>query len=456
MRRLKIRFLLLLLIALSCAAAFLDHSQHMARASVYAAGESSERLSKLVEANIIATHAYQVLLAKKSGKGDASCFSAGQLSDAALEAIVSHQHNLLAFDKAALKAWARGKKSSFDPSKELEPILSSSVTVPAGAPVNLFAAYLRQHTKATAVEARAVANLYQTVLEVERDGDLLQEEFAFYIALGLPVYTGQFKLQGSDESFLAIGKELESKSCAAPFDTDAAAWQIAGRKIWNWGEKNLHLRDEKVLAAELLRERDVAALVPKIRGLAPQRIAVIGHSFTMGLHWSTPSSFVPVVTEIFRRENPRVEFKQFAAGGLTSSRARQRFFEDALAWKPDSVLLVVMNRREEDFQALRQMAEGFIKAGTRVYIFDNIQDPAEINNPETVSKTLYVARSAGISVIEVGELLKSAPERASFLSLDRIHMTELYHRLMAKEWLKFLIGARGAKIEAATGGPSRM
>ena len=40
------------------------------------------RLARLVEANVIATHAYQVLLARKSGKGDAACYAAGKLSDA--------------------------------------------------------------------------------------------------------------------------------------------------------------------------------------------------------------------------------------------------------------------------------------------------------------------------------------------------------------------------------------
>jgi hypothetical protein len=449
------KLLLLIIVGLAGGGAALSVNQRTALAGARLSEGRTERLSKLVEANIIATHAHEVLLAKKSNKGDAACYSPGRLSDTELEALVARQGRLLASNKADLAAWVRGEKSTFLPARELEPILSSSLTIPDNAPVNLFASYLRQRTKASTVEARAVASLYQTVLEVERDGDLLQQQFAFYIALGLPVYTGQFKLQGSDESLLAMGRELEAKSCASPFETTAAAWQIAGRKIWNWGEKNLHLRDEKVLAAELLREPEVRALVPKIRNLPQQRIAVIGHSFTMGLHWSSPSSFVPVVMEIFRRKNPRAEFKQFAAGGLTSSRARQRFFQDALAWKPDKVFVVVMNRREEDFEALRQMGEDFIKAGAQVFIFDNIQDPAAINSPETVKRTVDVARAAGIGVIEVGDLLSRAPERASFLSLDRIHMTEPYHRLMAKEWLRFLTGVRGAKLEAA-GAPPRM
>src|ERR1044072_4809025 len=53
------------------------------------------RLAQLVEANVIAVHAFQVLLAKQSGKGDKSCFSLGKLSDAELNALSDHQASLL-------------------------------------------------------------------------------------------------------------------------------------------------------------------------------------------------------------------------------------------------------------------------------------------------------------------------------------------------------------------------
>lgn len=56
---------------------------------------SASRFAQLVEANVIATHAYQILLAGKSGKGDAACFARGGLSDEALQALVTHQGNLL-------------------------------------------------------------------------------------------------------------------------------------------------------------------------------------------------------------------------------------------------------------------------------------------------------------------------------------------------------------------------
>lgn len=400
------------------------------------------RLAQLVEANIIAVHAYQVLLAKKAGTGDTTCYSPGKLSDEELQVLSEHQGRLLKADLNAVKLWAHNRKSNFDPAQDLEPILSSGLSIPELAPVNVFTSYLSKKIKVDAVRIRSIANLYQTVLEVERDGDRLQEEYAFYIGLGLPVYVGQFGLPGSDEAMLAVGRDLEGRSCASPVGTTAAEWQIAGRKIWNWGEKNLHIRDEKVVAAELLREPAIKALIPRLRAMPAQKIAVVGHSFTMGLHWSSPSSFVPIVIDIFRRVNPKVQFRQFAAGGLTATRAKARFYQSVLDWKPDKVLLVVMTRTDEDYNMLEQLGEGFGAAGMKTYMFDEIHDPESVK-PDTVERAVKAAQAGGIKVIAVGSVLAAAPDRARFVCLDGIHMTEPYHRLMATEWLKFMARSEG-------------
>src|SRR6185503_3840795 len=130
-------------------------------------------------------------------------------------------------DLKQLKLWVTGRESTFDPAVDLQPILSSGLKIPDRAPVNVFARYLRQNTNASDVKIRTVASLYQTVLEVERDGDRLQEEFAFYIGLGLPVYVGQFSLPGKDAALLTAGRKLDGQSCEAPVGTSAAEWQIA-------------------------------------------------------------------------------------------------------------------------------------------------------------------------------------------------------------------------------------
>jgi hypothetical protein len=404
------------------------------------------RLEQLVEANIAGTHAFQIKLARASGRGDPACYTT-TLSDPALDELEAHQAALLASDPATVKSWASGEPSAFDPTRDLDPLLAAGIPLSPSLPVSVFTDYLAAEAPGRSrAHLRAIASLYQTNLEVERDGDRLQELFRFYIGLGLPVYVGQLRLPGRDADFLAAGRKLEGKTCASPVGTSAAEWQIAGRKIWNWGEKNLHLRDDRVLADELLMEPDVAALVPRIRALPKQRVAVIGHSFTMGLHWASPSAFVPIVTALVARENPNVEVRQFQAGGLTSTRAYDRFFKDAVAWKPDVVLLVVMNRTDEDLGKLALLGQGLTAAGARVYAFDDVHDP-DTADPGRLEQEHEVERRSGIAIVEVASLLASAPDRDRFVSLDDVHMTEPYHRLMAKEWLKLLAGARGPRLD---------
>ena len=91
------------------------------------------------------------------------------------------------------------------------------------------------------------------------------------------------------------------------------------------------------------------------------------------------------------------------------------------------------------------MGNGFRAAGIKTYMFDEVHDPEAVT-PGTVERARKSAEASGIEVIEVGEILANAPERSKFICLDGIHMTEPYHRLMAKEWLKYLAGARGDKV----------
>src|SRR4029077_7738943 len=131
------------------------------------------------------------------------------------------------------KAWAEGRASTFDPAKDLQPLLGAGLVLAPSLPVNVYTAYLQGAAPVRPrADLRAIANLYQTVLEVERDGDLLQDLYRFDIALGLPVYVGQVGLPGSDADLLAVGGQLEGRSCASPVVLTAAEWQIAGRKIW--------------------------------------------------------------------------------------------------------------------------------------------------------------------------------------------------------------------------------
>jgi hypothetical protein len=95
------------------------------------------------------------------------------------------------------------------------------------------------------------------------------------------------------------------------------------------------------------------------------------------------------------------------------------------------------------------MGEGFRAHGIKTYMFDEVHDPEAVT-PGTVERARKAAQESGIKVIEVGEILAKSPDRAKFICLDGIHMTEPYHRLMAKEWLKYLAGVRGERAEQVT------
>nr|MBA2480148.1 hypothetical protein [Planctomycetota bacterium] len=385
---------------------------------------ANARCSRLVEAHVIATHAFQVLLARKPGRTtECEEFTRGAPPSPQLEAVVAHQVELLKSDAATVAAWIAGTPSRFDPQLNLEPIHGAKIPIPERAPVAVFTAWLSGRAPAAPAEhVRAVANLHQMVMEIDRDGTVLQDLMHAYIALGVSVYLGQLGIPGGDEAaLLRMGDELAPRTCAGPFATDAASWQISSLKIWNWGGRHTHVRDARVIAGEMLAEPATQALLPAIRAMPAQKIAVIGHSFTMDLNWSSPSAFVPIATAILARENPRVEIRQFQEGGMSATRAEANFLKDALAYRPDLVLVVCLISTDEDLAAFTRMAKAFTAAGARFAVFDDLLVPFEADGV-AVARRARATRDAGGTVIEVGRILTGSPVRSAFLSLDGIHM----------------------------------
>lgn len=397
------------------------------------------RRAQLVKANIIAVQAYQMILSRQAGDTPSACFPATP-DTATLQKLVKHQESLLAEPAAQVVEWANSEQSPFNPAKDLDPLLHAGLTLSPELPVNTFTQYLQAKAPTQPREnIRSVANLYQTVLEVDRDGTVLQDLYRFYIALKLPVYVGQFGLPGSDADFLAAAQQLDGKSCASPFDLSVPAWQIAGRKIWNWGEKNLHIRDVNTMATEMLRDPQVVPLIPAMKAMKAERVAVIGDSYTMDEHWSTPSSFPPIVTAMFARENPRVQFRQWSHGGLNFARAYRNYYADVVAWKPNLVLLVVETHTPEDMAAMKTMIEGLRATGARVVQFDDVEWSDADKDPARVRQLALLAKSYGAEIVPSRVILNASPQHNSFPAMDGIHKTEPYHRIMTILWLKAIL-----------------
>ena len=411
----------------------------------FAKGDQA-RLTKLVEANVVATHAYQVLLARKAKPGRGGQF-ASDLTDAQLNGLIAHQTSLLSAGSADVADWVAGKMSRFDEDTDITPLLAAAPPPGATLPVNVITGVLRKETGKTRLECRALASLFQMMLDINRDGDRLQEMFALYVAVGLPVHLGQVGIENTDAEFVRLGKALAADIGPAPFETDRRTLRMLCVKMTHWGRRHTGERTASTVADELLAEPDVAALIPRIKASPARRIAVIGHSFTMGVHWARPSSFVPITTEIIGRYNDRVKIRQWAQGGLTAAGAKKRFYAPALAWKPDAVLLVVVTRSAADGEALAAMGKGFAAAGVEVLMFDGLAVGGSFVDGDEKIRDAAVAGS-GITLIEVGRMLKAAPDTDTFLCLDGVHMTEPYHRLMTKQWLGYLTGAREATLPA--------
>jgi hypothetical protein len=411
-------------------------------ASASAKSVSSSRRAQLVEANIVAVQAYQMILSRTAGDNPSACYPATP-DTAALQELVKHQASLLAEPSAQVARWADSQQSSFDPSKDLEPLLHAGIPLSSELPVNVFTQYLQSILPDQPQQnVQSVANLYQVSLGIDRDGTVLQDLYRFYIALDLPVYLGQFGLPDSDTDLLLTAQQVYGKSCPSPVDLSVAAWQLTGRKIWNWGEKNLHVRDANTIAADLLNDPQVVPLVPAMKAMKPQKIAIIGDSYTMSIHWATPAPFSWIVTAMFARENPQVQFRQWSHGGLKFSRAYRDDYNQVLAWKPKMVLLAAEDHSPEDTASMKSMIEGFRAAGIRVLMFDDVEEPDADLDPAHVRRVMLLARQYGAEIIPSRAVLDASPLRGTFPAMDGIHKTAPYHRLMAVLWLQAILDSQ--------------
>lgn len=399
------------------------------------------RKSQFVNANIIGTHAYQVFLARKAALTDPAW--ASNLSDDQLQEIVDHQKAMLAYPTEQVRNWADGFEPPFKTLDHLWPILKSGLAASAeGLPVNVLGRFFAQEGKnVTPLQALALAGILQMMLDVNRDGDMLQDMFRHYQALGLPVYLGQIGLAAkTDKDHRALAEKLVPQFGRCPFEADAAALTIMFRKLFIWGRRYAGVDDKKTLAKRLARQAEVKALLPKLAAMPAQKIAIIGHSFTMNMHWASPSAFVPAAIELVRSVNDRVELCHWAAGGLNPARAdAQQFFAEAKEFKPGRVLLVMAYKTPDDSVALEKMVAEFTSAGVEVAAFDQLR-PTDTNWAFAPDDLARLSEKYGLRIIPVLPLWEamSPRKRQELFSLDAIHMKESYHILMAIKWLEFL------------------
>jgi len=404
---------------------------------------NNEKLEAFVDANIKATHAFESLAAKKLGESvRGKYWNIGGASDKELNDLVDLQKQMLAEPEKDIIAWARDERSNFNEKKYIGGILGSKLSTDhPKLPVNVWAAWFKEKAPdATAIQVKSLASLQQVLAEIDRDGDLLQDLFRVYSALGLPVYFGQIGIKAStDEEFMSFAEELPDRMILGPYEKETVLVQMAFRKMYNWGRRYNGERDRVVMAKELLADPELKDAVEKAGKLNPKKIAVIGHSFSMEVNWATPCSFVPIVTEMMKTANPKMQFKYFQQGGMDAVTAYKRFSDDVAEWHPDLVLFVIMNEGPDNRNAMKKMVDEFTQGGAKCVIFDCLWPAMWDQQPKKKDPVLTTIK---LDIIEVKKLLVASPDKQKFLCLDKVHMTEPWHMLMAREWFKYLAGTR--------------
>ena len=63
-----------------------------------------------------------------------------------------------------------------------------------------------------------------------------------------------------------------------------------------------------------------------------------------------------------------------------------------IAWKPDKVLLVLLNRTGEDLANFARLGRDFAAAGAQVVTFDDVHDP-DASDPALIGKDVAAAHA---------------------------------------------------------------
>jgi hypothetical protein len=200
------------------------------------------------------------------------------------------------------------------------------------------------------------------------------------------------------------------------------------------------------MAKEVLSHPVMRGAAEAARSMRPTRVLVIGHSYTLTIHFSTPASFTITAAEVLRSLGAPVEWRQLGEGGLSAERARERYLAEGLAAKPDFTLIVTVLKTDADYEALRAMAAALRAQGSRVAVLDRVHPDTSFWANADSAKLRAVAGATGIEILEVGALVDSDPARGEFISLDGIHTTGPHHRLLARELVRLLLGMRGAGL----------
>lgn len=398
----------------------------------------AQRKRQLAEVFIKASHAHQVELHLRGGQGDPLAFAKATLGGADPQIARGRRLALLSTGPDAIKQWIDTGKCLDDSIREsLGYFDALSVRLADDLPVTLVTDYLGSKTPdAPLGDLRSIAALVQVLLEIGRDTGDLQAMFKLLAAAGMPVFLEEVGLHLGDEAFRAMAAEIAPATCACPYTVTAEDWFMALHKLHRWGEKFSGKITVDTYARDLLALPEIQALAPAIKGMPPRTIGVLGHSFTLSMHWASHASMTGIASRVLHEMNPGIVTHHIAAGSLLASRALKEFFPRLLDLHSDIALLVLLVHSDNDLNDLCEMIRRLRATGSRVCIFDALNAGFGAAKSSYGPEVGLAAATAGAEVISVRELLGSHPMQDRFVSVDGVHMTPVYHKVMAVELVR--------------------
>jgi hypothetical protein len=398
---------------------------------------------KLVDACIRGVHASQLRLFY-GGRELSSDGTPGGFVVTGLGELETALENISSADSQRIAAWmSNGKSDEHGIGSAVDLLNDAPLTLSHVLPVTSLVRYLKSHSPSDdPAGPLSVANLHQAVLEVDRDATLVQSLFRLYVDLGIPVSLEELGVADDAAGLDKIAAALSQQVCACPYDTSAEAWRLAFEKVKNWGEQFRGVFTAETYAAELMALPEIGECEDAIKAMPAQSICILGHSFTQSMHWSTHASFTDITASIFAQWNPAIRVAHVSGNHLSSTGAVQDRLEQVLAHQPDRTLVVVVVREDEHIEALEEIIRRLRAAGSEVNVFDSIVFGFGSEQSAWAPEVSKRARQAGAGVVAVKEMLAAHPQRDDFEALDVVHMTPVYHKVMAIEWTRFLCGMR--------------
>lgn len=244
------------------------------------------RLFRVIDCLTISVHAMQVgLQAKAVVPGEPALYGPGLAAPTHLARMAAAGEALAALPPVEVRQWV--ERGTGSPRAARLVATFDGIEAPADhrLPVTIFRRFFaRMLPKAAPASIGALANLGRLCMQVDRDGDMLQDLFKLYIGLGVEIDIVKLGFPVALGHLKAHGRAMSIACGPAPFATGWADFAIIIEKLALWGTKNTGRRDKFTAARALTGDPAVRKLLPRLKQLPPRRIAILGHSMTMSLH----------------------------------------------------------------------------------------------------------------------------------------------------------------------------